>query len=1054
MATKHIFIGLGGSGVTTVANLKYKIYARTIAADNQTRLDSLNSTHRFFFIDTDDKAINEANTRHKKQFEEGRVRLIDDTERINLGDINPHAVYSTAVNEQDSEENQTITASCSQSTADSLQNQELNDGAGMIRMSSRIAFIRKSETFFNGITEAYNSLKDPNNHNGNDIKFWVVSSSCGGTGSGIVNDVLYYVNMAAQMQGVTGYPDVALVLYMPKKYMNDFGNSQQYANNAFALYKEIEQIAEWSQSEASSKNIHAFVNTLGHNINTENGYRPFRFCIPIDFEDELHRAFSNCKEMYSTTAELLDYIHDGNGAAAFRSLLINAETKCNNRNLHYTLIPIGYNAIRKPDEWFDRYLSLRFRYEFLKYGILGDGIDGNTCFNEVIKLFKEVVDLIGVSNRQKYIQDFLDKNLNSNIIQDSNRKTIVDPNGILYESMGTDVLTDFQKSLNENFGDIEQRKQNALKTIEQHIWRWVETNARAHGLLYVREILFKLDATIESLCTAYKNPVTSNDYTKIIEPLRTSIGAFNQLGFLNQINQIDLTNLAAKAFKVTPIEIITRDSSDVKNYLAGIRDWVSYNANKSLSDEICDILRAVAEGDNGVLDGIKNHVADLIDTTPCSAAEQDYRKLASTFYGLSSDVRTRYIPDITRFSNEGMRWTSDNLFAALYTKQIETSSYDEETGLPIPKHDDIEKIYNEAIRKYTELHLEEKGYYKDKESHFFINTVKNSSVVIEELTDIFVSVFRNMLYSNSDVEQKWVNKNLCDFINKDFTSEDLQAIRDEGKAAVMMCYDKQSGYNPITWDIKVAPNEEIANKVFSSLPGTKNEYPESKNSSEFYRLFARIGLQFKAYNSYRNQVDLYEASTQKELFHFHKNFAEQNISLPVNRVKVTFVRYLLLDYMKEDYKGILVQGTGAYNKGNFANSPILENGNEVLFATDNALSMNGSNDHIQLSTPNYYSIPIDNRDLYYSVLLENFTSSHNTNNYTNFIKRFIKDVDDLIPRFFGQHYADAKKTLHDDLDNLWKQANTNNHGAEQIVLEEFLALLDNQLRTVKQFLEL
>lgn len=1049
---KHIFIGLGGSGVTTVANLKYKIYAHTKATLTKTRLEVLNSTHRFFFVDTDDKAINLANERLEKQFEDGRVRLIDDNERVNLGDINPTEAYAAA-GKQDTETNRTIATSCSTATADRLQKQQLVDGAGMIRMSSRIAFLRKADLFFDGITNAYNSLKDPNNPNGNDIKFWIVSSSCGGTGSGIVNDVLYYVNMATQMQGAIGHPDVALILYMPKLYMNNFGSSDQYANNAFALYKEIRQIAGWSHSAGTSKYIHAFVDTLGHKINSDlQPYRPFRFCIPIDFEDEAHRSFSNDKEMYSTTAELLDYVHEGAGAAAFRSVLINAEAECQSRNLRYTLIPMGYAALRKPEEMYDKYMSLRFRYELIKYGILGEGINIEECLLEVSALFKSIIEKVGFADRQQRLTNFIGEHLDQSIIENNKGKVVVDPKGVIAQGLETDVLSEFQKEIDAKLGSREIRIQKAVEEIGDYIWRWVESTTRAHGLLYVHKILMELDASMERLYSAYRSPAIGNEYSKVLSkipglPLKTS-----RESLLSLIGQIDLFELANKAFEVTLGELLIRNTEDVTNYLDGIRNWVSQKSTLSLYDEIFDIIWALSGGDNGVLDIIKNHVASLIDSASGVQAEQSYRKLASTFYELSTDVRTRYIPDITKFS-DGERWNSNHLFDSLYSSQIRTERYDDETGWPIPQHSDIEHIYGEAVRKHDELHLDEEGYYDVHGSCFFINTRKKSSVVIEELTNLFTSVFNDMLKANPDVQSKWINKSLSDFINTDLTVADLQTIRDEGNAAVMMCYNKQRGYNPIACTIKVAPTSAIGKLVFSSVPGSREQDVQSTNPSEIYRLISRIGLPFESYEPYLDQQVQYEKSTQKDLFHFHRNFAEDPIRIPkiVNPEKITFVRYLLLNKMKMHYNGILVQGTGSYNKDNYADSPVMENEKEVRFATENAFSLNEMGDHIELATANYYGVPVENNDQRYTVLLDKFISSHNTMNYTNFIKRFIDEVNRLKSGLFVQNYSNARKVLFEELDGLCVQAKEKNNGTEQGILTELLTILDNQLKTVEQF---
>ena len=61
MAEKHIFIGLGGSGVNTVSLIKYKVYERTKATEMKSRLQVMNDTYRFIFVDTDSRDIENKN---------------------------------------------------------------------------------------------------------------------------------------------------------------------------------------------------------------------------------------------------------------------------------------------------------------------------------------------------------------------------------------------------------------------------------------------------------------------------------------------------------------------------------------------------------------------------------------------------------------------------------------------------------------------------------------------------------------------------------------------------------------------------------------------------------------------------------------------------------------------------------------------------------------------------------------------------------------------------------------------------------------------------------
>ena len=71
MAIKHVFIGLGGSGVNTLTPLKYKIYERTQATEMKTRRQVMESNCRFIFVDTDSRDIQRANERYKDLYENG-----------------------------------------------------------------------------------------------------------------------------------------------------------------------------------------------------------------------------------------------------------------------------------------------------------------------------------------------------------------------------------------------------------------------------------------------------------------------------------------------------------------------------------------------------------------------------------------------------------------------------------------------------------------------------------------------------------------------------------------------------------------------------------------------------------------------------------------------------------------------------------------------------------------------------------------------------------------------------------------------------------------------
>ena len=220
MAEKHIFIGLGGSGVNTVSLIKYKVYERTKATEMKSRLQVMNDTYRFIFVDTDSRDIENKNKEYRNLYEGGKVDFINKVELLNLGDINPYISYQEAKIYPELRVNRRIMEACPDMVAESMDNRDLSFGAGALRHKSRIAFGRKIGDFVDKLQTAINELnQDEIDSEKNVIHYWVVASSNGGTGSGTVQDVLYYVNMLHRTHVDKGNPKVGLVLYMPRIYM-------------------------------------------------------------------------------------------------------------------------------------------------------------------------------------------------------------------------------------------------------------------------------------------------------------------------------------------------------------------------------------------------------------------------------------------------------------------------------------------------------------------------------------------------------------------------------------------------------------------------------------------------------------------------------------------------------------------------------------------------------------------------------------------------------------------------------------------------------------------
>ena len=174
---KHIFIGIGGQGVKTIAQIKAKVYEKRFpeATASKSRLQAMNDSYRFLFLDTDQRDIDNANKDNRESFEHGKVPFISpQTDLINLGRANPQAIYYEARKDQNSLINKRILEACSPELSNKIPDQPLSFGAGAFRIKSRIAFAHSLADFQSKLQSAISSLNDVKTVGGEDciIYYW------------------------------------------------------------------------------------------------------------------------------------------------------------------------------------------------------------------------------------------------------------------------------------------------------------------------------------------------------------------------------------------------------------------------------------------------------------------------------------------------------------------------------------------------------------------------------------------------------------------------------------------------------------------------------------------------------------------------------------------------------------------------------------------------------------------------------------------------------------------------------------------------------------------
>jgi len=1072
MAEKHIFIGLGGSGVNTVSILKYKIYERMKGTEMKSRIQVMNETYRFIFVDTDGRDVNEANEKYRNLYEGGRVDFINTTELLNLGDINPRISYYEAVNHPELRINHRIIEACPEMVAESMDDRDLSFGAGALRLKSRIAFGRKENDFIEKLKTATDELNlVESNSEKNVIHYWVVASSNGGTGSGTLLDTLYLVNMLHRTYIDKGNPKVGLILYMPRVFMDANRGNERYPRNAYAVFNEIEAFQKWNKESPKNLLFHRMA-MMDDNVlfNEKMAFRPFEFCIPIDLHTENNNSMGTFDKLYSNTAELLFYIHSGQGASGFKSFLDNNEDGEQINRPEFFLIPMGYMAMRKPDEQFENYLALRSKYEMLRYGIIGSPIDSaderkrlmRTLFDTVIKssLFE------GGAGKESYfrtikgiVADMIDEEMPDNLIRNNEDKVM--------KKLPANVSIEEARSLISSIESAILRRQedknNTRKAIEHDLWSWAEENGRRWGLQYVKDIIQELDAYCTDLYMAY----TTNTNTAILQGISPSC---NSLVENRDSIEKELDDLYQKAIKVTlPEKVTGKNANDVQTFFSRLKDWVEASVKVMLSEEAFGMIKELAYGNRGIIDNIITHVRKLVTEASSvlngdKGVAQGYTSLARNFYTSKLDVTSVYVPDITEYV-DGNGWREDNnLFSTWYGLIIghSTDFVSGEGYKPLrngdPAHS-LEGLFSQMISLHSEDMIQKK-YIVDEESHLFTNTsMTDFKRTIEDLLDYTVATIKTLIHQNETVSQQWYEKTLASFF-LGLNSETCRDIQQKAQPSLFFPYSKSMKASKLTDKAFCVGPAGVVDKVFlKSDSSGQTRMITSTDPSVMYKIVTKLGLSFEYYDLYLNVKNEYDKCMNKMFYHFHQAFASaggdaDNIKLPreIRPEQIVFTKYLILNQLRKPFSHIMRKGTEVYNANHFTDTPVIFEGAIAKFATSSALSLI-DNEKIELKVSDgdnvfYHTVTIDHEEHRMTELLAGFSENYATGRFAILITELIKHINYLEPDLLRQKYQDAIKTLKKELNDKWNKAGKK----EKETIGDILMILNERLDAVAKFL--
>lgn len=922
---KHIFIGIGGSGCQTVSQIKEKVYEKRFkeATAAKTRLEQMNDSYRFLFLDTDQRDIDEANKRNRDTFEKGNVPFISpQTDLVNLGRANPQAIYYEAKNDPKTLINKRILEACSKDLAAKIPDQPLAFGAGAFRMKSRIAFAHALTDFQSKLQAAISGLNDVKTVGGEDciIYYWIVGSTLGGTGSGIFNDVLYHVNQIHHQVVGNGDPQLVLTMYMPKVYIDSNATEEKYALNAFGVFSELEAFKEMSYDIDRSTVMHRLAFQNDYNlIDSNKRYCPFYYLIPVDIQTDKGTSLGTTHTMYRNTAEMLFHLHNGKAGATFRSDIDNYMNDIMERNHKDFLVPMGYVSLQKPEEQFRNYMHFRFKRDLLRDWLLNEGhtIEENKIEGLYHELFRELEVKKDTLAYKICDREELDEALEAQR-HDSN-----DLDSVLYLDNIQAKLQDVLDNIDNN-GKGEKRKRY-LHVIVESIWDSAEDMIRKYGILYTHDAI---DAVRKYVADQYKT--TSDD---IDEDDRA-----------NDTKLANLESLYKKAKKNGTLETDSHNRKEIDQYISELKDYVESSIENKIKEWAHDLLKDLCVDDKNselaqlksYLSKIKGKVAEINN----DAVHMYSNTLPNKFGNAAMDVTTVYLPQLKNIC-DGNGWIQDNFFSSIYNTIIKTKKDKNETAdrgqIAKLVDDEIYDTQNDSIKKAIE-----KGFYRyswdksfdEKKTvtqtpvRFFTNrnlVDRNAQRIIEDFLSIATDVLDTALKNNKEIQGKWYEQTVSGFFG-DLSNEEKDEVRRSLNPALFFSYNSNR-IDVIKKEehiVFVAGSEDLATEMLGFQKGNpKHRFEKADSDNTALVLKSKYGLSLADYRIFDSIKSVYDKATFREKYHFHHSFAQFQNKLTLADLPdeilpqhYTFAKILLLDAFKDKMASFFYKDE--YDEDNYA----------------------------------------------------------------------------------------------------------------------------------------
>lgn len=860
---KTYFIGLGGAGLNTVAELSRRLSKEQNYAED----------YAFTYIDTD---------AYTRDYINHNGIVIPVADYVDLGTTIPISIYKAAEEAQPSSPSSKrfMEWAIPQTPGHMvLPSFPLTDSATAQRMIGRIGlynFYHEVERELTAKISRFNELQ-PDDNGRQDVDIWVVASSCGGTGSAILLDVLYMINRIANPIA-HGAPNVKLVLYMPQAFVQANATNPNHKLNAYACLEEINFFRS-NYENGNGKTYEAFAVRPSHYGNEIYDFPLYRYIFPICAENNVGSKMK-ISQFYPTIAETIFILNTGRGQDILMGLLSNIMEEVKQTRLPgitNQMIGYGFRAVKKANKELKEYMTRRALYEVVNYGLLDktepanfDQLTKEFAQNAILKNLFSIFDSIHESDREYKYDNVVDSQSIEMLVKlQLDNQTKYDPSKV-----NADVVRSMSKRLDDalNGEAFNQTKEDIFALITSQIDVALNTFIHKYGLNHAFYLLNQVD-------DHYLEPLYNHIITTLL-PSANRIVAATQAVCANFMGRSWLS------------QKFTR-SADIHQYIQQYKYAVARAITLRLSMEI---IRDLTERSTGYLEklrkgdfinyaGIRNiqklleyHCVDLAD---------DYANLAKKFRATADDTMTVYFPSLAELTTGEVNadWAPNNIFDQLYQQSI-LEQKEIEVGM---EKEWIPVRISEVSRGLADI-LER----LDPNNNLFIKIIKDKQIDIETncATKIIEGIHRvveALVNADNTPAACWLQTGLSEAIHQSIPSalnrqELFDAFINVEREAVLFPMREDLQTETYTKLLFIGESQELA-KEFGYNPMKRDHlffYDCNKDDYSLTVVTLSFGLSFDMYKYYPQYKAFYESEISdirhyRYGCHIHRAFNEHGV---------------------------------------------------------------------------------------------------------------------------------------------------------------------------------